>query len=118
MGMCLHCGQPLMGRSDKKFCNADCRSTYNNNLNRQANNLIRKVNRVLYRNRRILKKLNPTGKTTLHKNILLQEKFDFNYYTNIFRTQKGHIYYFCYDQGYLLLENDYLTLVERQDYVQ
>ncbi|WP_236972327.1 hypothetical protein [Membranihabitans marinus] len=118
MANCLQCGKILIGRADKKYCDADCRSTYNNQLNRSQNNLVRQINRILGRNRRILKSLNPTGKTRVHRKTLLKAKFDFNYFTNIYKTQKGHIYYFCYDQGYILLENDYCALVERQDYVQ
>lgn len=114
---CQYCDKPLVGRADKKFCDSDCRSSYYNELNRTANNFVRKINRRLSKNRRILKKLNPEGKTTVHRNQLVRQKFDFNYFTNIYKTKAGKIYYFCYDQGYLPLENDYFALVERQEYV-
>ncbi len=106
-----------MGRADKKFCDSDCRSSYYNALNRNTSNLMRKVNRILSKNRRILKNLNPEGKATVHKNELLKQKFDFNYHTNVYKTKAGKVYYFCYDQGYLPLDNGYFALVERQEYV-
>lgn len=106
-----------MGRADKKFCDSDCRSSHYNRLHRASNNFIRKINRRLTKNRRILKELNPEGKTTVHRNQLLKMKFDFDYYTNVYRTKAGKIYYFCYDQGYLPLENGFYALVERQEYV-
>lgn len=114
---CSYCDKPLIGRSDKKFCDSDCRSSYYNALNRSANNFIRKINRTLSKNRRILKKLNPGGKSTVHRNQLAKMKFDFNYHTNVYKTKAGNVYYFCYDQGYLALDNGYFALVERQEYV-
>lgn len=114
---CLFCEKPVMGRADKKFCDSDCRSSHYNRLHRASNNFIRKINRRLTKNRRILKELNPEGKTTVHRNQLLKMKFDFDYYTNVYRTKAGKIYYFCYDQGYLPLENGFYALVERQEYV-
>jgi len=115
---CTYCGKPLMGRADKKFCDSDCRSSYYNALNRNTNNMMRKVNRTLSKNRRILKSLNPEGKATVHRNQLVKKKFDFNYHTNVYKTKAGKVYYFCYDQGYLPLDNGYFALVERQEYVQ
>src|SRR5690625_2377152 len=114
---CLFCKKPVMGRADKKFCDSDCRSSHYNQLHRASNNFIRKINRRLTRNRRILKELNPEGKTTVHRNQLVKMKFDFDYYTNVYRTKAGKIYYFCYDQGYLPLDNGFYALVERQEYV-
>src|SRR5690625_6552269 len=64
---CLFCKKPVMGRADKKFCDSDCRSSHYNQLHRASNNFIRKINRRLTRNRRILKELNPEGKTTVHR---------------------------------------------------
>ena len=40
--------------------------------------------------------------------------FDFNYFTSIYTTKSGTIYYFIYDQGYLPLENQYYALVKRE----
>ena len=56
---CLVCGKPLKGRSDKKFCDDYCRSSYNNDLKSAANNYIRNVNNALGKNRRILESLLP-----------------------------------------------------------
>jgi len=45
---------------------------------------------------------------------MLDADFDFNHFTSIYTTQTGNIYYFCYDQGYLPLENDFYALVKRK----
>ncbi len=110
---CLQCGVPIRGRSDKKFCSAQCRNYYNNRRNRDVNNFIRNVNNTLRKNRRIMRKLTPAGKATVHKKQLQRAGFDFDYYTYTYKTNKGKLYFFCYEYGYLPLENDYYLLVKR-----
>lgn len=112
---CLECGQVVMGRSDKKFCSDACRNAYNNKqLSPQYNN-VRNVNNVLARNRRILEKLNASGKTKTHRDKLVREGFDFNFITSNYETKNGDVYRFCYEQGYLDIGNGFLLLVKRED---
>lgn len=114
---CLECADPLKGRRDQKFCSDYCRNTYNNKLNQEATHYMRRVNSILRRNRRILLELNPKGKRTVDGILLAEKGFNFHYFTNIYTTKKGSAYYFCYEQGYLKLENDQYMLVHKQDYV-
>jgi len=44
--------------------------------------------------------------------------FNFHYYTNVYTTKSGASYFFCYEQGYLRIENDKYMLVHKQDYVK
>jgi hypothetical protein len=115
---CLECNQKLTGRKDQKFCTDYCRNAYNNRQNEDSNSYVRRINTILRKNRRILIQLNPSGKVTLDGITLSEEGFNFHYFTNIYTTQKGSNYYFCYDQGYLKLENDQYMLVQKQDYVK
>lgn len=115
---CKECGQKLNGRKDQKFCADYCRNTYNNRQNEDATAYVRRINNILRKNRRILASLNPKGKVTLQGITLAEEGFNFHYYTNIYKTQKGSQYYFCYDQGYIKMENDQYMLVQKQDYVK
>lgn len=110
---CLECGEKIIGRIDKKFCNDYCRNAFNNNLNKDSKNLVRNVNNRLRKNYRVLEELNPGQKTTASKSKLAAKGFDFNYITSIYVTKAGKTYYFVYDQGYLPLENDYFALVKR-----
>ncbi len=110
---CLECGSPILGRADKKFCSDYCRNAYNNRKNKTANNLIRTINNRLKKNWRILEEINPNDKIKIHKNRLLKNGFDFNYFTSIYTTKKNDIYYFVYDQGYRHLDNDYYLLVKK-----
>lgn len=111
---CLDCGEPLVGRADKKFCNDICRNNYNNRLNSETTNLVKRINAILRKNRRILTELNPEEKTTVHRNKLVEKGFNFNYFTSIYTTQKGAVYHFCYEYGYLALDNDFYMLVLRK----
>ncbi|WP_025762769.1 hypothetical protein [Dyadobacter tibetensis] len=111
MSQCLECGKPLMGRVDKKFCSDMCRNSFNNRLNSDAHNLMRNMNNQLRKNRRILEEACPEDKATLPKTILLSKGFDFNLMTHLRTTQKGSVYHFVYDYGYLALENDFYLVV-------
>lgn len=110
---CLECGEPIIGRSDKKFCNDYCRNAFNNNINKDSKNLIRNTNNKLRKNHKILSDQNPTGKTKLKRSKLTDLNFDFQLFTSIYKTKTGNLYFYVYDQGYLKLENDYLLLIKR-----
>lgn len=110
---CLECGDKLIGRTDKKFCNDYCRNAFNNKINKDSKNLIRNTNNKLRKNWRILESLNPNQKTKTSKLKLINLGFDFKLFTTIYTTKAGKVYYFVYDQGYLPLEDDYIALVKR-----
>ena len=111
---CLECGDPLKGRIDKKFCSDYCRNSYNNKVNKDSKNLIRNTNNRLRKNYKILSDLNISGKTKVTRTKLIDQNFDFNYFTSIYTTKTGNTYYYCYDQGYLALENEYYLLIKRE----
>jgi predicted nucleic acid-binding Zn ribbon protein len=115
--LCPECGKAIIGRSDKKFCSDECRSAFNNIKNRSTNNMMRSVNAILKRNRDIMFSFNPEGKANIAKSKLHDAGFNFNYHTNSYTTKAGKTYYFCYDQGYVILENDYCSLVVKQEYI-
>ena len=116
--VCLECSTKLSGRKDQKFCGDYCRNSYNNRLNEDSNATVRRINRILRKNRRILSQLNQSGKKTFDAISLAEEGFNFHYFTNLYKTQKGYNYYFCYDYGYIKLENEQYMLVQKQDYVR
>ena len=83
-------------------------------MNKDQKNLIRNINNRLRKNWRILEALNPHQKTKSTRDKLISAGFDFNYFTSIYTTKSGTVYYFVYDQGYLPLENHYYALVKRE----
>ncbi|MCG8328952.1 MAG: hypothetical protein MI974_14765 [Chitinophagales bacterium] len=115
---CIECGELFTGRSDAKFCSPHCRSNHNNRQNRDFNNFMRNINNILRKNRRILADLNPNGKARIHRDKLMEQGFKFSYFTNEYVTKSGRVYRFCYDQGYIETEDNYYTLVVRQEYVE
>jgi hypothetical protein len=40
--------------------------------------------------------------------------FHFQYHTHTYTNQKGNTYFFCYDQGWLPLDQEWLLLVRRK----
>jgi hypothetical protein len=114
---CRVCGKPLKGRSDKKFCDDYCRAAYNNDLKSASNNYIRNVNNALGKNRRILEHLLPDGEQMAKTNQdkLLSLGFQFRYITHTYTNQKGNVYHFCYEYGYLPLENNRFLIVKRNE---
>ncbi|MCE1201622.1 MAG: hypothetical protein LWX09_05940 [Bacteroidia bacterium] len=112
---CLECGELLMGRADKKFCNDQCRSAHYQRRNALSEGLIRNVNAQLRKNYSILKALNKDGKTKVKKSTLLKEGFIFGPITGIYTTRENRTYFFVYDQGYLPIDNDYYILVVSKD---
>ena len=118
---CLECGTELFGRVDKKFCSDQCRNTYNNRIHADSNTYIRRVNYLLRKNRRIMEELiDGTDKDAkrVHKNKLTDKGFSFDYYTNIYKTKTNKYYYFSYEYGFMKLDDDYFTVVKREDYLK
>lgn len=116
---CLACGSIIKGRADKKFCNDYCRNNYNN-LQKSKDNyssIIRNINNALLKNRKVLQSLLPPqedlAKTTREK--LLRLGFQFGYLTHIYTTKAGKQYFYCYDYGYLPLDNDWFLVVRKKE---
>lgn len=109
--LCPVCGDPIIGRIDKKYCSDQCRNSFNNLRYSSENSLVQRINRQLKKNYNILKQLNTSGKTKTTRSKLLQEGFDFSYFTGIYTTKKGTCYHLCYDEGYLALADDLFLLI-------
>lgn len=114
---CAECGEKILGRSDKRFCSDSCRNAFNYQKNRPGTNYVRNVTNILKRNRRILEKLNPSGKTKIHRDKLAEKGYNFTYFTNTHRTRKGGEYRFCFEQGLLELDDGWMLLVRRDEYL-
>ncbi len=114
---CKECEEEIHGRRDKQYCSDYCRAIHFNNLNAEISNFMRRVNYRIRKNRSILSDLNPHGKAKASRLKLIDAGLNFDYFTNVYRTRSGKTYYFCYDQGYLELEDEYYALVVKEDYV-
>ena len=115
---CLHCGTPLKGRSDKKYCDLGCKSAYSNNKRQQKEEVLITINQQLRTNWKVLKQMNPQGKSTVRKSFLRSLGYDFKYFTNVFKTPKGKLYYFCYDMGITEVDKSHICIVNWQPYME
>jgi len=115
---CLYCNEIIIGRTDKKFCSDQCRNSFNNRVKRKHEKLILDINKTLRKNRMILKQFNPEGKTTIRTEYLEKLGFDFRYFTHTFTTKNNNEYHFCYEYGYLKLDEEKTLIVNRQPYME
>lgn len=116
---CLDCNKPLKGRIDKKFCDDYCRNNYNNKQKAKGSHssLIRNINNALLKNRKILESVLPDSEETAKANRdkLMRLGFQFKYLTHIYTTKTGKNYFYCYDYGYLPLDNDWFLIVKKKE---
>lgn len=99
---CLACKKELEGRSDKKFCDAYCKSAFHYQQSRtDSNNFYLKVDRQLKKNRQILKVYNKAGKATVRSQTLLDLGFNPNFFTHYWKNKSGDVYLFVYEFGFL-----------------
>lgn len=121
---CLNCGAPLSGRIDKIFCTSNCRSAYHFEIRQTTERKYFEVDKQLKINRKVLKKYNRNGKSTLRREVIHKEGFNPNYFTHYWKNNIGQIYLFTYDYGILKIKEGegqhkklkYL-IVEWQDYM-
>ncbi|MCD6179272.1 MAG: hypothetical protein J7K39_05155 [Bacteroidales bacterium] len=115
--LCLYCQEPISGRIDKKFCSDQCRNAYNNEKNATAENHVRRINGILRKNRKLLEDTSgKINKKVISIGSLTNAGFNFNYYTSSYTTKKGHIYYFCYEYGYLKLGENKVMIIKRDNF--
>lgn len=118
---CLHCEKPLEGRADKKYCDRYCKSARQYQLGKERpERFYSVVDNHLRTNRKILKHYNKAGKVTVRAKVLLDSGFNPNFFTQYWKTQKGDVYLFVYEFGFLKKKesgNEKYVLVLWQDYM-
>jgi hypothetical protein len=56
------------------------------------------------------------GKSRISREKLLAKGFDFSHFTSIYITKDGAQCFYCYEQGYLPIENDAFLLVIKKEF--
>jgi len=120
--LCLSCNKTIEGRIDKLFCSPYCKSSYhyikNRNEKRTRFNI---VNEQLKRNRNVLQHFHKAGKATIIQSELFNKGFDPNYFTNYWKNRKNDVYLFCYEYGFLSINEStkkkYL-IIDWQEYME
>jgi len=119
--ICPVCGILIKGRSDKIFCSRKCKSIEQYENREKTEFFYLKVDRQLRINRKLLKKYNKSGYTTIRKQELTEEGFDPKFFTHYWKNKKGEIYLFVYEYGFLSISNngkEKYVLVTWQDYME
>lgn len=104
MKTCIVCGAEVVGRSDKKYCSLQCKSADQYNRRLAEDKFYLEVDKQLKTNRKILKKYNQSGYSTVRKEVLLNEGFVPKYFTHYWKNNKDQVYLFCYEYGFLEIE--------------
>lgn len=116
---CLSCNKPIKGRADKKFCDDYCRNNYNNQQKAKGSHstYVRNINNTLLKNRKILESIkgNKVENVSAKREKLLQLGFNFKYITHHFKNKDDKTYFWCYDYGYLPLDNDWFLIVRKKE---
>ena len=86
---CPICQVTIKGRPDKKYCSITCKSAAQYEERKEKEQFYFKVDQQLKTNRRILKKYNRTGKTTLRREVLYEEGFNPSFFTHYWKNKKG-----------------------------
>lgn len=113
---CLYCQHAIHGRTDKKFCDDRCRNNFHNRKKAQESPYVRQVNKALRRNRKILQSM-IEGKGNLCRQTrdrLMAEGFLFQHCTEIRPRADGRTSYFCYEFGYLPVNDKILQLLHHK----
>ena len=121
MQLCLACNKELKGRSDKKFCDLHCKSSYHYRKSiDEAPRFYNKVDNQLRQNQRILKNYNKAGKATVRAELLLKQGFNPNFFTHYWKNLKGDVYLFVYEFGFLKVKEhnaEKYVLIQWQEYM-
>ena len=121
MRSCPVCGSKIKGRRDKVFCSAECKSSAQYERRMETEDFFFKVDSALKRNRKILKSMNKAGKAIVRKETFLDEGFDPHFFTHYWKNNKGQVYLFCYEFGFLeTIDNNKVkfVLVKWQSYME
>lgn len=78
---------------------------------------MRHINGLLQKNRRILAAILPesANRVKTSHSLLLEKGFLFQYSTHQVLNKKGHQYHFCYEYGYLALNESSYMVVRRKN---
>ena len=97
---CLACGSFLAGRTDKKFCDDSCRTSWHNRSRQDLSYVFRETDSILRLNRKILHSvLDAGGETRMDKRKLLASGFKPEYLTRIGTDSLGVTIRYYYEFG-------------------
>jgi len=118
---CKACGEEVIGRSDKIFCDIHCKSSYQyQTIKNDTASLHYQITNQLRKNRKILKSYNKAGIAVVRRIELKKKGFNPRIFTHHWKTKAGKTYLFVYEYGFQLISENgkvkYL-LIKWQEYM-
>ncbi len=104
---CKQCGDVLRGRTDKQYCDDQCRSAFHNAQNSNSTNFMRTTHRIMRRNWKVLHRFENDG---IHELPLIEAQkqgFNEDVVTGIYRAN-GQMLYRCYEYSFEVREGKVL----------
>ena len=98
--LCLECGKPLYGRTDKKFCSSACKNGWHYQHSADLRNLKSWTNTALTRNYRILRSLPENEESRFSLAELQLRGFSPQLVTSHLGTSGNVSHYACFDIHY------------------
>jgi len=111
---CKYCKKPILsGRSDKLFCDVNCKNSYHHQLRKKTNIVAIYIDEILHRNRSILYELmgDRSRQLKIAKLTLAKKKFQFDYHTHITVNSRGKTYHNIYDFAWMSFSDDEILIV-------
>lgn len=111
---CRFCGRQVTGRVDKKFCDDNCRSSYNNKMRSHAAASIRTVNSILRHNRKVLNSVvHEDGEKYMLRSNLDDLGFNFDFFTQVQTLDDGSQVLLCYDYAWRPVDEIRIKVMRR-----
>ncbi|ALL07105.1 hypothetical protein AQ505_17405 [Pedobacter sp. PACM 27299] len=117
---CENCGELIVGRTDKRFCDTYCKNTFNSNRRKaerfQEYDNLPEIFKIIKNNHEILKTYQPaefseqSSTEGISRQELLAKGFNFRFFTSIQRDTFGEYWKFCFDYGWRENGYDYCSL--------
>jgi len=114
---CPYCQNAIgPGRSDKVFCDDQCRNAYNRDKRRiealySGEDAREQIIRLIKRNHALLKKFNPRQDEWIADGAELYDAgFHAEYFTGCRQLEDGRLQYFCFEQAWVNLDGNKMLL--------
>lgn len=108
---CKACGEILRGRRDQKYCSDHCRNAFNNHAYAVQFAAHKRINGILRNNQQVLCRLSIGKRKPIALMELLKNGFQLAYHTHTEQGKNGQTIYFCYDYGYLRLDEQMIQII-------
>ncbi len=114
---CIVCSKSLIGRSDKIYCTADCKSYYHHQLKKATKRATINIDKILHHNRSTL--LEIMGKNrysfSISKMALDKKNFNYTYVTGYHINSKNKLINHVYDFSYIIFSDQKVQIWRKRE---